>query len=470
MHNSTAAGAAHRLLSMLSAAIIVALGLPALAQTGLAAVAVPALDYARAVARIQEAGGVTSAELSLPLSDFSSLSVQPLDAVLERLGQGDPRATPLTDAMQKAFHVDVDGAAWINAYVAPSRLTRLKKALAEDNIPFLATPGRRSLSRLFFLAPLGLALYGLLRKPRMDKLYRIVGSLLWLPLLFVPGVDAAGAAAALTAMFLALSARHPPRVDGAGPGVSPKDALKAVWPYATALVILCLSSPLVLLALTPTAGAALLFLRHGKKILAWERRRNEHALPSFVPILPGRQGGKLGWVHRSFLLAGACILLLGLVPAERSATNADAGSLALEWQDVPAGGHDPLDAHVSYQAALTWGRLGEASWGSTTYTLPAGFSVDSEGRAISLSDSAEATAPPDALYGSLGPVLSKGRVVRPVYVAPGTSFRSVYRLDTIGALLYILSLVPVALAALASRRGRGAGARPGRHVGTHVKR
>jgi hypothetical protein len=145
-----------------------------------------------------------------------------------------------------------------------------------------------------------------------------------------------------------------------------------IAPYASfALCLLAVNPAIFAFTLAALALYAAAFV-WGPRLAALDRIRLAHKPPAFVPIRGNVLSASYLTSLRAFILAAALGLALAFAPgAEYAAPQAEAG-LAISLDRITEREGSPLELHYAYQASLTWGRLGEARWGSTAYTSSSG--------------------------------------------------------------------------------------------------
>lgn len=314
---------------------------------------------------------------SLPASDFSRVVTMSANEAFSRIQAGDPRRTPLIDGLDTAFRKRVDADSWAIMYVAGGA-DALFEALEELNragIRAIAASHARPLPERAGLHPAGgviglaaalaLSLWYLFRLAKGDRVFRSIIGLAWLPIIATPSLGGALAAIATAAfageMALTLTLQR----------LHKDEALYAALIYGPVLSFAAANDPI---SLMPICAAALWIIACSIKrepILAWCNASRLHEPPAFVPIARpslihsyGRKALRLlvtvivaltfmsSWAPRSDR-AGPMFVAEGLPGIAVDFTKLDP-SLA---------GMSPPIAHAAYQVSLTWGRLGEASWG-----------------------------------------------------------------------------------------------------------
>ncbi len=382
-----------RLIIVLSALGFLALSLAALAlwlvprrgapDVSLAAIAVHVSECDAAYAALEEAG-LGSALISpdntfIVVSDFSRLLYLSAAQAFERVSAADPRRTPLIDALERSFTLRFGDEDWTLLYT-PRRgsvLQRAGLALAAQSIPFMSS-GSLTVSQslrlngLFWLMPLGLALHAAFSKPRHDRRFRLALAFSAAPLALSASVEALLAALALISCAKSLYDAYPLRE--AGPGrfvlrLGSRGPLAArLAPYAFFVLAMAILNPAILAPTIAALGLLAAALAWGPRLAALDRLSLEHSIPAFVPIKPVVLSSAYMATLRSFALLSAAGLILGFaLGAAKPAGGAEA-SLAIKYERVTDQAGKPLELHRAYQASLTWGRLGEAHWGSTAYT------------------------------------------------------------------------------------------------------
>lgn len=338
------------------------------------------LDMATVQAELTAAGLeqlVTEDHVGLPLSDFSAVRMVSASETMARVREGDPRMTPLIRSLTALFRLGNpfgDGVDYRIAYVRADRLLKTANALTaygalEPSAPG-AAPGSaqgraygRNGAWLFIMPPCLLAAYLLLRKPRRPVAPKLPAALSWLPFLLFPPTSGL-IIMALCALSLSLSVLEALRAR-MGRGIA--QALFPASPYALCALCLAIFEPgawfpfIIAMVLVPLSLRASLAL-YGKYDAQAEVRHRPYK-PIMRRSALTRQAGT--WALS--LAAALCVIALGvLAPAE------GIGGFSLAAKPLDLGSVDPLADHLAYQEALTYGRLGEASWGRRDYSSLAG--------------------------------------------------------------------------------------------------
>lgn len=339
-------------------------------------VSLPAIQDALAASGLEPAASEYT--VLLPLSDFSAIRQVSVADAITRLRAGDPRCTPLSDALPSLFRtapVSVsDGEhsgssmriVYLNGRQYKNALKVLKPfgALAITND---AQPG----SAWLVVVPLCAAVALALQKPRKPLVPRLAAHVAWLPFVFFP-LTGWRTVMALCVQAIAahtLSAWHEAALDQRK---APKlAAYIPALPYGISLVLLFVSDtgawlPLVLSCIAFPASIALGLFAYRKS-----QARQGIAHRVFVPIHKNSalRQALAAW-FRTFL-AACCAMVLGLFVASGAVT--EGGAIHAVLLDLDS--EHPLKDHRAFQEALTFGRLGSAQWGSSSYESVPGRNI-----------------------------------------------------------------------------------------------
>ncbi len=451
----------NRLIIILSALGFLALGIAALALWlsprqgapggGLAALAVPVSERDAAYAALEEAGLgsalIRSDNTFVVASDFSRLLYLSAAQAFARIGAADPRRTPLLDGLERSFSLRFNDEDWTLLYARPkgSALREASEALASRSIPFLSSAGASDtnslrLSGLFWLLPLALALSTVGAKPRHDLRYRLALALSFAPLLLSASLEALLAAQALISCAKALYDAYPLREASPGRfvlGIGSRGAFLArTAPYAIFLSVMAALNPAILAPLIAAAALFAAALAWGPRLAALDRRGLAHQIPAFVALRPGILNARYGSTLRSFTLLAAISLILGFALGASYAGPQAEARLAVSYERVTDIEGRPLELHYAYQASLTWGRLGEARWGNSSYT-------SSSSGGLSSAEEGEGEAPQGRFdANALHSVLDSGYIpIARRAIGPGAA-ASAQPLDYKRLLFCILALIP----------------------------
>ncbi|MBN2873976.1 MAG: hypothetical protein JXM71_02680 [Spirochaetales bacterium] len=335
-------------------------------------IAVPEEVDERAVLGVLAEAGLTrtisASAIQLPLSDFSRVVLVPFAEARLRALEGDPRRTPLFDDLERRFFVkSPDDAIWRLLYVLTSSGKADETIVAAVsglgvNWAWDAKPGR-SAPALVWLPAVLWAVYLVLRKPGYTWIDGGINAIAWLPVLGGASVEAA----ALVVVLEAAGAVAIPVLRSGWPRRLPA----MLWPYVVAsLALLALDTGLLPYLAVSVALAPILVRTVSPALEKARTRRWLHPAPVFKPIT---QRGSMQEARSILLVVSVpvmAILMLSLVlPARPGNTQFSAQPLHLERGTLPSDTEPEalLSEHIAFQYAITYGRLGEAVWGGTTY-------------------------------------------------------------------------------------------------------
>jgi hypothetical protein len=339
---------------------------------GSSVVAYPASITEEAVLDTLRSAGIESvigsSTLRVPLSDFARITDIPVRNALGRAPPDDPRRTPLLDQLETRFVVrDPDGAPWNVLYIregSSSTSASLSKAMDTLGIAYALTSMGEGGRTGYLWVPVLIWLAWLaFRKPRGDPLARISLAIPLLPLL-----NGATAESAILVLVLETAAvMAVPYLAGGMRGL----LAARLAPLGIAAVGLVALDAGILPKLGISTGVILLLLAFEHGIKAFERRRWLHELPIFKPIT--KKGADSG--HKSLIVSAmvssAAILVLSLAMPVGEVGESGRGtgySMVRGRAEEKSDGKAVLASHVSFQRALTYGRLGEAAWGESEYS------------------------------------------------------------------------------------------------------
>lgn len=328
-------------------------------------------------AGIDDAAGATNT--LVPLSDFSRVvTVTFLDASRRTAG-ADPRRTPFLDALEGRFRVAGPGSlAWSVIYLpGPSQKRDSLTARALDGLGAdwaWDAPGQRGKPWFLCLPALGWALWLVSRKPKRDRLGRVLAVLVWVPLL----VRATPAAAAV---FILLASASTVALRWFRFG-SRRQLVRALWPYpAAALTVFSLDpgmAPFIAVSLLLIAAAFKVF----RPLELAAGRKRLHEAPRFSDLTTA---GPLDYGRRVFRGLGIPLVFIVaasvFLPAGGRSLRADGPAFRLERQKRGSADEPKtlLEEHLAYQTALTYGRVGDLRWGDRSY-VPAYRYAEEGGR------------------------------------------------------------------------------------------
>ncbi len=335
-------------------------------------VAFPASESEERVLDALSAAGVGdvigASVASVPLSDFSAIVTVPFDDATRRSSGGDPRRTPLLDELERRFTVaGPGGTPWRVVHVPGS--TPGKDKVVAGVLDALGidwawdAPERRSGSKYLWLPVIAWAAWLVSRKPRYDRTSRSILSVAWLPVLAAASPLAATLVVVLEA---ATSIAYPLYISG-----SSSRLVASLWPYAVAVfVVVCLEPTLLwYLAASAAMFGALAYLL--PRIERLSLNRWLHKPPRFRPLTGSGLSAASTAIRRAALAPLAAILAVAVAfPGQLS--NRDGSTDPLLLETGSRGGISSATAmmneHLAYQYALTFGRLGDAAWGSRSFS------------------------------------------------------------------------------------------------------
>lgn len=422
---------------------------------GLAAIAVASMDNELDIASLLESGGIpnvlSATTVSLALSNFSQVVDVSLTEASRRVRPGDPRRTPLLDALERSFRLDAPNGPWIVAYI-PDEAKYLKAALValEDRDLVWMANGKPTGGRtpVLWLIPLLWCLRFILKPPSRDILFKASRFLAWVPLAFSPGPTAALLALAFIATAATMQDVGMPRRDADGRYHTGLYGLRTTMPqllphtFSAALVLA--ADPSVL----PYFGAALalagLGFLGGGGALALDRARCFHQPPDFIRIKVSPPNSRLLQIIKGFALCASAVLVVSAFIPATPAYGKESTGFLLYFEPVAGDVPDPLAANIAFQAALTWGRLGDAQWGSAGYTAPLEFNLAEESSRprTEASGGGSVRTGPGKPSRTLSMLYNKGFLPVPVANSIGNATVYVNQLDPKSVFFCIMAIVP----------------------------
>jgi hypothetical protein len=341
-------------------------------SVGSSLVAYPAIVSEHVVVESLHAVGyeavIGASTLHIPLSDFSRLIDIPVRNALARAPVGDPRRTPLMDHLESRFQLrGPDNEVWNALYVREDKVSAQKglDAAMEALGIVYAIDVSISVNKAGYLwLPVSVWLTWIVfRKPRGYTLKRILQVIPWLPLLFTPTAESAllvlilGLACTMAGAYLSgdmvglLAIRLAPMVFS-----------------AIALMVLDVST---LPKLGISAGLVLLLQSQAVRIESVSWRKWMHKPPVFKTLT--RQGADLSFkplfVSAIFPALGILVALLAMPSENRNESLHDSDfTIARAGMEGKPDQKFLVASHLAFQRALTYGRLGEAAWGESSYS------------------------------------------------------------------------------------------------------
>ena len=304
----------------------------------------------------------------VPLSDFSAVVTVPFDNASRRSSGVDPRRTPLIDELERRFTVaGPGGIPWRVVHIpgsTPGKDRVVASALDTLGIDWAwDAPERRSGSKHLWLPVIVWAAWLVSRKPRIGRFGRAVLSVAWLPVL----AAASPLAASLVVVLEAATAIAYQLLSSGSSSI----LVSSLWPYAVAVfAVVCLEPTLLwyLAASTAMLGALACLLPRVERLSS---RRWLHKPPRFRPLTGSGLAVASTAIRRAALAPLATILIVAVAfPGNAPDRDGPGGRLLLE---TGSRGRTSIAAammneHLAYQYALTFGRLGDAAWGSRSFS------------------------------------------------------------------------------------------------------
>lgn len=311
------------------------------------------------------------------LSDFSRVETVPLGQALARAGLGDPRRTPLLDALASRFVAQgPQGRLWRVMYAdrpTNQALGRFIEALEAAGVEYAAT-SKGGGSLLAALPAAAFAAFAAYRKRRTDLIVALAFAAAAAPP--IASLTPAGALAGIAIVASAAIAVAP------FSGFKLGRRLAYGFPAAALAAGALAWSPSIAPSLV--MSASLLGLAASAKPGALRARLGLREPPGFVAISASTAAKELKRI--SAIAGAACLAVVAAASvgggsSETSALRHD-GEYRIEFA---GGGLDDaaamVEAHAAYQDAITYGRLGDAAWGSSGFS-PAYRYTESGGRLV----------------------------------------------------------------------------------------
>jgi hypothetical protein len=392
--------------------------------------------------------------LMIPLTDFAGLKHLPLSEFSRRVQSGDPRHTPLSSVLVSSFTAAVAGESWRIWYV-PASSPKVYKAVQDS---FMETGGKWAWDaqlplpafRFLWVVWLAWIAWLLITRQVKDSLYHVVLILAWLPLAFYQSLSSAalmvvgqGLSASLGIYAQAIGRRrsltsgHIYRLSG------------FLAPFPVSMLCLVMIDTKLLLPAVFSGVLTILALWHRDSVLNLLGKKRLHPAPPFRLILQDAIPVKIGYLGLWTMVPLALILLVPLIVPFKNVEHATYRIVfpkAEEQWPVSLDYSGLIASHVIYQEALTWGRLGEASWQSESYSRPYRFHIQDERIVRAAKDDneeAEGTRISNERDKALKLVLEHTRGGTPMLVSGGDvpGIRAM-ELDSLGVVFYIMALAP----------------------------
>ena len=391
-------------------------------------------------------GSIGSGDVTVPLSDFAGVIPVTLDEAAARVGTDDPRRTPYLDDLLSSFSLERNGRAW-RALLIPGTGRASDRAVA-DAMSSLGVewawdaPSETDDRLVRVILMLAWSVWLALRKRGTDRLLRLLVAACVLPMAVVPGLAGTMAALMMQSLFtmvyehigLAPSIAGRPRTSKGG-------FPAAAWAMAAGVAILLVMAPPFIA--TFVASAALFVVVMACRGRLRLPRTTLHEPPAFVDITAARRHDEARRLAaRSLASVMAAVVVVVASTLAAGTTASDGGRLAWNAIISPSQARADHAAHVAYQISLTYGRLGDATWGASAFTAPFGYREE-DGRLVRV----EHDAPPEPRVGEAAdgrlPALDLvGKAgLGTVVPADGSGARG--SLVAEDAFIYIIALAPV---------------------------
>lgn len=423
------------------------------------AVAFPADLSPSAVETVLEKHGIDTViherNLLIPMTDFVNLKYIPVSELARRVQEGDPRHTPLSNLILSAFYTSESERGWRVWFIPVTTISiysAVRAAFLELGSDWawdaqLPSP----VLRFHWVVWLAWIIWLLLGKHVSDRLYHSALILGWLPLAFVQNLPAAalmvvgqGFSAVLGMTVIAngrLQKMSSPVLRRMAGNLSPF--------LLSMLVLLAMDSALLVPVLV-ALGYSLLLVRFRYPVMRLLSRRHFHPYPSFRLILDESikaKAGRLGlWSLLPLTLLALMLLFAPDIPEEtpvfRLSFGADESlrSHALDYSGM-------IRAHIVYQEALAWGRLGDAEWRTESYSRPYRFMIQ-DNRVVRTGTEhgigSEGFQASTELDKELRRILEHTRGGEPLLTIGGDSLNpKMIWLDSVGGVFYSIALIPL---------------------------
>gem|GEM_PF-1557032 len=354
---------------------VVGIGMPRIGAqqaAGSRIIAIPASTSEQAVLDALRAIGIdrvwSSANTTIPLSDFSRIVDVPFSEADLRAGSGDPRRTPLFDELERRLAAPgPDGSTWRLVYLQSARArddVAISAALAGLGISWASSaPEGTPLHSYWWWAPVcGWGLWLILRRPKGDRLHRALLVCAWLPMLAGSSPESIILAVVLqSATLLVVLARASRSV---------RSVRAVLILHAFMIIAMLVLDPFSAVHVLVSAALAGLVLYMHPRLDRFLHRRWMHKAPVFVPltIMGLRNQARRMTMGLAVPMLAVGILTVLLPGGSRAV--ADGAGLRVERSQRldRLDGRDLLEKHIAYQRALTWGRIGDAVWGQKAFT------------------------------------------------------------------------------------------------------
>lgn len=340
-------------------------------------------------------------DFEVPLSDFSRVLPMRLDIAVSRADEGDPRHTPLLDALWSRFEArGPDGEPWRLMYakgVKQSDLARYLGAIEASGVSWAgsAVSGKPS-SWLFTLPVAALAVWLLIRRSRSGVRVKLAFSAA--AAFPVSSLSLGGALVGVAMIALGALAA----LESAGKDVRERAfrLAPAALPFAIIAAVAMAFDPSLIIRFV----AAIAFIS-----VAWAgvggftlKSHRLHPSPAFVAISPRTVHAETRSLFAPAAIAAAAALSLSAISrGSNDSIRIPYGAAYVISFPRKGGDRDAsamVKAHVAFQEALTYGRLGEAEWGSMKFS-PA-YRYEETGDTLKRAENAPPISPKAANLGS----------------------------------------------------------------------
>jgi hypothetical protein len=326
---------------------------------------------------------ITEDNLLIPMTDFVRLRYLPLSELTSRIQDDDPRHTPLSSLLRSSFTTIGDDAPWRIWYVplvSSSVYRAIQNAFTEIGSDWAwdAQPPSPAL-RFLWTIWLGWTIWLLSSKQVKDRLYHGALIFAWLPLIFFQNVPAAalmvvgqGVSAVLGITALAngrrqsLASNHLCRL------------LSNLAPFLLSMLVLVVIELELLIPTALSMVIVILLVVYRNSVLNILNGRRMHRFPPFRLILDDSikfRANRLGLLAVIPLTMIAIVLIVVPHRADESIAHHLAFKVEADQNLHTPDYASLIRSHTVYQEALAWGRLGDASWMTDSYSRPYRFKI-----------------------------------------------------------------------------------------------
>ena len=413
----------------------------------------------------------------VPMTDFVRLEYLTLSEVARRVKADDPRHTPLTAILASSFAMTEADEPW-RIWFVPVDSSAVYEAIQSvfteigGDWAWDAQPPSPVL-RFLWIIWLAWILWLLAGRPVKSRLYHGVLIAAWIPLAFIQTLPAAAlmvvgqGISTILGMHIMAGGRKQ-RMGNRGI----RKLLVNLAPFLLSMLFLLSIDPELLIPVSASGVMLILLKVYREQISKFLEKRRLHCNPPFRLILDETLREKAIKIGIFTIIPLVIMITLNLIapfrPGDHSAYQLVFIKDPLQKMNVPDY-IGMIRSHTVYQEAITWGRLGEASWMTDTYTRPYRFEMLGDRIVRGVADNGSSTDSFQNSYGldkELKRILEHTKGGTPLVIQGDDIPRNnTIQLDSLGVVFYIMSMAPFCVLGL-----RGVGQSRRRIITSYLNR